>query len=200
MHKTTPFPALMSRMKFINRWALMRNSRVETVQEHSLDVSMIAHCLATIRNVFFGGNLDANLAGMYGVFHDASEILTGDLPTPIKNFNSVLKQQYKAVEKIAQDKLLGMLPTELGEAYRPLFDIPDEYYPIVKAADRISALIKCIDEANDGNREFERAGKRIMDVLKQSGLEEVDYFLDHMLPGYQMTLDELCEENGDWLI
>lgn len=195
----SPFPALLSRMKYINRWALMRNSRVETVQEHSLDVSMIAHCLATIRNVFFGGNLDANLAGMYGVYHDASEILTGDLPTPIKNFNPAMKEQYKAVEKVAQAKLLGMLPPELGAAYQPLFDIPDEYYPVIKAADRISALIKCMDEESDGNREFARAGERIWDVLKQSELEEVGYFLDHMMPGYRMTLDELCED-GDWLL
>jgi 5'-deoxynucleotidase len=196
----SPFPALLSRMKYINRWALMRNSRVETVQEHSLDVSMIAHCLATIRNVFFGGTLDPNLAGMYGVYHDASEILTGDLPTPIKNFNPAMKEQYKAVEKVAQAKLLGMLPPELGAAYQPLFDIPDEYYPVIKAADRISALIKCMDEESDGNREFARAGKRIWDVLKQSELKEVGYFLDHMMPGYQMTLDELCAADGDWLI
>src|ERR1039457_2244606 len=195
----SPFPALLSRMKYINRWALMRNSRVETVQEPSLDVAMIAHCLATIRNTYFNGTLDPNLAGMYGVYHDASEILTGDLPTPIKNFNPIMKQQYKAVEKMAQTKLLGMLPSELGDAYRPLFDVPDDYYPIIKAADRISALIKCMDEGNDGNREFSRAGVRILEVLKQSDLEEVAYFLEHMLPGYSMTLDELCED-GDWLL
>ncbi len=196
----SPFPALLSRMKYINRWALMRNSRVETVQEHSLDVSMIAHCLATIRNVFFGGTLDPNLAGMYGVYHDASEILTGDLPTPIKNFNPIMKQQYKEVERLAQTKLLSMLPPELGDAYRPLFDIPDEYYQVVKAADRISALIKCMDEISDGNhREFNRPSERIKDILQHSNLKEVHFFLEHMLPGYGMSLDELCED-GDWLI
>lgn len=193
-----PFPALLGRMKLIDRWAMMRNTQKESLQEHSLDVAIIAHALASIRNALFGGTLDANLAAMYGIFHDASEIITGDLPTPIKNFNPAIKEAYKAIEKKAQSKLLSMLPAVLTEVYQPLFDIPDEYYEVVKAADKIAALIKCIEEEKSGNKEFFRAGLQNHEALKNSPLEEVAYFMEHLLPGYRMTLDELCE--GGWIM
>ena len=170
------FFALISRMKYIERWALMRNTRPENLCEHSMEVAMIAHALCTIGNVRYGKNLDADKAALIGLFHDASEIITGDMPTPVKYFNADLKSAYKEVEAIADDKLLEKLPDDLRPAFEEIFkpaDTEDERYMrrLVKAADKLSALIKCIGEMNAGNAEFrtakESTGKAIRSLYQE---------------------------------
>jgi 5'-deoxynucleotidase len=188
------FFAFLARMKYINRWGLMRNTQPENIQEHSLDVAMLAHALVVIRNSFFGGTLDPNLAAMYGIFHDASEIFTGDMPTPVKHFNPDFKKSFHQLEDRARKKLLAMLPPELASVYEPLFFFEEQdqqYKPVIKAADRIAALIKCLEEEKSGNLEFKRAGAEHLEGLRKSELQEVIYFLDHFLPGYSLSLDEL---------
>lgn len=192
------FFALISRMKYIDRWALMRNTRAENLCEHSMEVAMIAHALCVIGNVRYGKHLDANKAALIGLYHDASEIITGDMPTPVKYFNPELKQAYKAVEAIADEKLLEKLPPDLRPAYEEIFrssEDEDEKYirKLVKAADKLSALIKCIGEMNAGNNEFrtakESTGKSIRSLYHE--LPEVLDFVDEFLSSYGNTLDEL---------
>ncbi len=193
------FFALISRMKYIERWALMRNTRAENLCEHSMEVAMIAHALCTIGNVRYGRNLDANKAALIGLYHDASEIITGDMPTPVKYFNSELKHAYKEVEAIADNKLLEKLPEDLRpsfeEIFRPASQDEDELYmrKLVKAADKLSALIKCIGEMNAGNSEFrtakESTGKAIRSMYQE--LPEVLDFVNEFLASYGSTLDEL---------
>ncbi len=193
------FFALISRMKYIDRWALMRNTRAENLCEHSMEVAMIAHALCTIGNVRYGKNLDANKAALIGLYHDASEIITGDMPTPVKYFNSDIKHAYKEVEKVADDKLLEKLPDDLRPVYDEIFnqsgDDENELYMrrLVKAADKLSALIKCIAELNAGNSEFrtakESTGKSIRALYNE--LPEVLDFVDEFLASYGSTLDEL---------
>ncbi len=188
------FFAFLARMKYINRWGLMRNTQAENIKEHSLDVAMLAHALALIRNTFYNGTLDPNLAAMYGIFHDTSEIFTGDMPTPVKYFNPDFKKSFHQLEDRARRKLLAMLPPELACLYEPLFFFEEQdtqYQPVVKAADKIAALIKCLEEEKSGNLEFRRAGKEHLENLRKSALPEVIYFLDHFLPGYRLSLDEL---------
>ena len=192
------FFALISRMKYIDRWALMRNTRPENLCEHSMEVAMIAHALCTIGNVRYGKNLDANKAALIGLYHDASEIITGDMPTPVKYFNSDLKHAYKEVEKLADNKLLEKLPEDLRPAFEDIFKSSDDENDIymrklVKAADKISALIKCITEMNAGNTEFrsakESTGKAIRSLYHD--LPEVLDFVNEFLASYGSTLDEL---------
>ncbi|BCS54477.1 5'-deoxynucleotidase [Geobacter sp. SVR] len=187
------FFAFLSRMRYISRWGLMRNTVPENIQEHSLDVAIIAHALAMIRNTYFDGDLDPNRIALLGVFHDASEIFTGDMPTPVKHFNPRLKRSYHQLEEQARRKLLAMLPPELAEEYEPLFFFADEpeHVALVKAADKIAALLKCIEEEKTGNLEFRRAGAEHLDHLTASPLPEVRYFLEKFLPGYRLSLDEL---------
>ena len=187
------FFAFLSRMRYISRWGLMRSTVPENIQEHSLDVAIIAHALAMIRNTYYGGTLDPSRAAMYGIFHDASEIFTGDMPTPIKHFNPNFKRSFHQLEERARRKLLAMLPPELAAEYEPLFffDDQEEYVRLVKAADRIAALTKCIEEGKSGNREFRRAEAEHFEQLSASTLPEVIYFLEKLLPGYRLSLDEL---------
>jgi 5'-deoxynucleotidase len=187
------FFAFLSRMRYISRWGLMRNTVPENIQEHSLDVAVIAHALAMIRNTYYGGTLDPSRAALFGIFHDASEILTGDMPTPVKHFNPNFKRSFHQLEDRARRKLLGMLPAELAREYEPLFffDDQEEYVQLVKSADRIAALTKCIEESKSGNHEFRQAETEHYQQLASSPLSEVRYFLDTFLPGYRLSLDEL---------
>lgn len=192
------FFALISRMRYIERWALMRNTRPENLCEHSMEVAMIAHALCTIGNVRYGRNLDADKAALVGLYHDASEIITGDMPTPVKYFNKELKAAYKEVEAIADDKLLDKLPKDLRPVYEKIFkgDMgPNEAYmrKLVKAADKLSALIKCMSEVSAGNTEFrtakESTEKSIRSLYQE--LPEVLDFVNEFLGPYGDTLDEL---------
>ncbi|MDD2897531.1 MAG: 5'-deoxynucleotidase [Desulfuromonadaceae bacterium] len=187
------FFAFLSRMRYISRWGLMRSTVPENIQEHSLDVAVIAHALAMIRNTYFNGTIDPSRAALYGIFHDASEIFTGDMPTPVKHFNPDFKRSFHELEDTARRKLLAMLPPELAKEYEPLFFFEDqeEYVHLVKAADKIAALTKCIEEGKSGNREFRRAETEHFEHLSASTLPEVTYFLEKLLPGYRLSLDEL---------
>ncbi|MDO4403679.1 MAG: 5'-deoxynucleotidase [Atopobiaceae bacterium] len=192
------FFAIVSRMKYIDRWALMRSSRPENLSEHSLEVAMIAHALATIGNVRYGRSLDASEAALIGLYHDASEIITGDMPTPVKYHDSRIRDAYKQVEHEAEQTLLSKLPADLRPTYEALFepkDSPQDVYllKLVKAADKISALIKCIDEAQSGNTEFSRAEDSTRQRIDELAAElpEVSDFICEFLPSYGSTLDEL---------
>lgn len=186
------FFAYISRMRFISRWALMRNTASENVQEHSHQVAVLAHALAVIRNEKFGGGVDPGGVAVAALYHDASEIITGDLPTPIKYYNPAIKNAYRQVEAVANDKLLSMLPEELRPAYRPiLMDIAPEIHQLVKAADKLSAYIKCVEELKAGNAEFRAAAEQTRRALDEFDLPELRYFLDTFLESFSLTLDEL---------
>lgn len=186
------FFAYISRMRFIQRWALMRNTVPENVQEHSHQVAVLAHALAVIRSEKFGGQIDAGAVAAAALYHDASEILTGDMPTPIKYDNPAIRAAYKDVESVAEGKLLGMLPEELQEVYAPLLtEVPPETERLVKAADKLSAYIKCVEELKAGNTEFREAAVQTRRALESYGLPEVSYFLDTFMDSFSMTLDEL---------
>lgn len=188
------FFAYISRMRYIDRWALMRNSQKENVQEHSHMVAVLAHALAVIRRDVFGGTIDPGEAAVAALYHDAPEILTGDLPTPVKYFNPDIQAAYKQVEAVSADKLLGMLPDELRPAYTPyLKEEPGEIHALVKAADKLSAYIKCVEELKMGNNEFKQAAEQTLELIKASGLPEVDYFVERFLPAFELTLDELSK-------
>ena len=188
------FFAMISRMKLIERWSLMRNSRAENLSEHSLEVSMLAHALAVISNERLGNKLDVNKTALIGIYHDASEIITGDMPTPIKYFNENIQGAYKEVEKHASKRLLNMLPDYMQKNYEDIFFPTEEdayLWKLVKAADKLSALIKCIEEEKAGNTEFVSAKNSIMAIIKDMKLKEVDIFVEEFLPAYSKTLDEL---------
>lgn len=190
------FYATIARMKYIDRWALMRNTRQENLSEHSLEVSMIAHALCVIGNVRYGKHLDANKAALIGLYHDASEIITGDMPTPIKYYNKTIVEAYKSLEDTANHDLLKQLPEDLQGAYEDIFfQKEDDAYEwrLVKAADKLSALIKCLEEEKTGNREFVKAKEgteRVVFKLRDE-LCEVGDFIRDFLPAYEKTLDEL---------
>ena len=185
------FFAYMARMRFIDRWALMRNSYTENIQEHSHQVAILAHALAVLRNEYFGGQVDAGAVAVAALYHDASEILTGDMPTPIKYYNPDIRDAYKQVEAIACRKLTGMLPQRLQDIYAGLLTPADpEVEELVKAADKISALIKCIEEDRMGNREFEMALRAQEAKVEAIDLPEVAYFRKEFMPAYYLTLDE----------
>jgi 5'-deoxynucleotidase len=179
-------------MRNIPRWALMRNTFSENVQEHSHMVAVLAHALAVIRNEIFGGTLDAGQVAVYALYHDATEIMTGDMPTPIKYYNPEIKSSYRKVESIAADKLISLLPPELRESYRPVLHGEDEeIHRLVKAADKLSAHIKCLEELKAGNLEFKRAAEQTHEALVQMRLPELDWFMAHCMESFSMTLDEL---------
>lgn len=186
------FFAFLSRMRYITRWGLMRNTFSENIQEHSHMVAVLAHGLAMIRREILGLPADPERCATAALFHDASEIFTGDLPTPIKYFNPDIKAAYKQVEYISGTKLLNMLPEELREHYAPLVYENDEtVLPIVKAADKLSAHIKCLEELKAGNTEFEAAATQTKDALVSMDLPELNWFLEHCLPAFSRSLDEL---------
>lgn len=190
----SPFFAMLSRMKYINRWALMRNSYPENISEHSLEVGMLAHALVLISNKQFGNRLNAERAALIGMYHDCTEIITGDMPTPIKYYNKETKEAYKSVEKQAAHELLSMLPEYLYDEYESiLFPQKEEEYlwKLVKAADRLSAYIKCIEEEKTGNREFSSAKAAVYEKLTEMDLPEVRVFLRDFAEAYKKTLDEL---------
>ena len=190
------FFATASRMKYIERWALMRNTRPENLSEHCLEVSMIAHALCIIGNVRYNKNYDADKTALIGLYHDASEIITGDMPTPIKYYNPGIKEAFKSIEDDANHKLLSMLPEDIRTAYEDIFFKKPEYadeWRLVKAADKLSALIKCIEEEKTGNREFVKARESTEQSIKamSSDYPEVNDFINEFLPAYEKTLDEL---------
>ena len=185
------FFAYISRMRFIQRWALMRNTAPENVQEHSHQVAVLAHALAVIRNERFGGRVDAGAVAAAALYHDASEILTGDMPTPIKYDNPAIRKAYKDVEAVAEEKLLHMLPQEFRPVYAPILHPDAETEQLVKAADKLSAYIKCVEELKAGNNEFREAAAQTRTALESYGLPEVAYFLEIFLPSFSLTLDEL---------
>lgn len=185
---------MINRMKFISRWGLMRNTTRENISEHSLEVGMIAHLLAVIRNRRFGGKVSPERAATLALYHDAPEILTGDLPTPVKYFNPEISDAYKKVETVSAQKLLSMLPGDLQPDYRALF-LPSEeeaeLWRLVKAADKLSALIKCVEEEKAGNREFSDARQTLQRSVEEMGLPEAQVFLQEFLPACSLTLDGL---------
>ncbi len=196
------FFSMLSRMKYINRWGLMNNVRNENISEHSLEVAMLAHCLATLGNVRLGKNLDADRAAVIGIFHDCTEIITGDMPTPVKYYNDEIISAYKQVERVAGQELLSLLPEDLQGEYEPLLcgdsvdcgdgvDENDRYLrKLVKAADKLSAYIKCIEELRMGNEEFRSAEKATLTAIELLGLPEVEIFANEFIPAYSLTLDE----------
>lgn len=188
------FFAMISRMRNIRRWCLMRNSYDENIQEHSHMTAVLAHALAVIRRDVFGGSADPDKCASAALFHDASEIITGDLPTPVKYLNPEITGSYKAVERAAEAKLLEMLPDELQPAYKSVLSCEDgEVEAIVKAADKLSAYIKCVEELKAGNGEFRSAEEQIRNTLEASPLPEVKYFMENFMPAFGMTLDELTK-------
>ena len=190
------FFAMYGRMKYINRWALMRNTRQENISEHSADVAAIAHALAVIGNIRLGKNLNAEKAALFGLYHDMPEILTGDMPTPVKYYSEQMIEAYAQVEENASRKLLSMLPEDMRAYYESAFfkQEDDGYlWRLVKGADKLSAYIKCIEEENAGNKEFSTAKQTIYEQLKEIQLEEVKIFIKEFLPAYGRTLDELSE-------
>lgn len=188
------FFAMMSRMKYIERWALMRNSEAENISEHSLEVSMIAHMLTLISNKRLGNQYNAERAAVLALYHDSTEIITGDMPTPIKYYNKEMKRTFHEIEEIAARQLIQMLPEDFRDDYESIFFKQEEdvyLWRLVKAADRLSALIKCIEEEKAGNTEFIKAKESIETSIKESGLKEVEIFMKEFLPSYYKTLDEL---------
>lgn len=187
------FYAVLSRMKYINRWALMRNLQTESVWEHSYEVAILAHALAVLTNRRFGGAVTVERCVLLALYHDAPEIFTGDMPTPVKYHSPTLRDAYQQVEALAADRLLEMLPADLQEDYRSLL-VPDSdgqtEQQLVKAADKLSALIKCATELAQGNREFESARRTIERALRGMRLPAVDCFLEEFLPAFTLTLDE----------
>ena len=189
------FFALLSRLKYIERWALMRSASPENLADHSLEVAMIAHALCVIGNVRYGKNLNAERAALIGMYHDASEIITGDMPTPVKYFNSEIRSAYAKVEEAAAERLISALPDDLKPVYEDILRGNDDEYlmRLVKAADKISAFIKCVDEEHAGNEEFKTAAdstKVAIDAMA-ADMPEVRDFLREFLPSYGRTLDEL---------
>jgi len=186
------FFAYLSKMKHIRRWSLMRNTETENIKEHSFDVALLAHGLAVISNTYFEGNVDVHHVTELALFHEAGEVITGDLPTPIKYFDPEIRTAYDRVEQVALGKLENMLPQEMKAAYHGLlFHEGDPAYRLVKAADKLCAYIKCVEEVKCGNAEFVKAKERIWEELAGYDLPEVAYFIQHFLPGYELTLDEL---------
>lgn len=187
------FFAIISRMKYISRWGLMRSTMPENISEHSLETAFIAHVLALYRNVRFGGNVDPERAALLAMYHDVTEIITGDLPTPVKYYNPEIKAEYSKLEEMAKNKLVGFLPEDLREYYEPLFGKTEEeaeLWKLVKAADKLSALIKCMEERLMGNGEFANAEKSTLESIHAMELPEAEEFIKEFLLSYNLTLDD----------
>lgn len=192
--KKSNFYAFISRMKYINRWGLMRNIKEENVSEHSLEVSVIAHALAIIQKKRLNKNAEPEKTALYAIYHDSSEIFTGDLPTPVKYFNQTIKTAYKDVEHSASLRLLNLLPKDFYEEYESILIPKDdevEIWKTIKAADKISAYIKCIEEEKSGNKEFVKAKQSILKDIKNMNREDVNIFMEEFMDGYELTLDEM---------
>lgn len=190
------FFAHLSRLKLINRWPLMRNVRTENVSEHSLQVAFVAHALAIIKNRKFNGNVNPERVALLAMYHDASEVLTGDMPTPIKYYNPQIAHEYKKIEKVAQQKLIEMLPPELQNDFRPLLD--EHYYTedeklVVKQADALCAYLKCLEELSAGNNEFKLAKARLEKTLDMRSSPEMEYFMKVFIPSFSLSLDEISQ-------
>ena len=186
------FFAYLDRMKYIKRWSLMHSTTNENIMEHSQQVAVIAHALATISNVYFGGNLDANSIAVKALFHETSEVMTGDLPTPIKYFNPEIRDAYKSLERLANERLLSLLPSQLSAEYAKIvMDDQSEEHRFVRYADKICAYIKCVDEVKRGNAEFAKAKETIFKEINAFKRAELDYFMGNFLPAFSLTLDEL---------
>ena len=186
------FFLMIARMKYINRWGLMRNTQAENIQEHSHMVAVLAHALAVIQNRYYGGQVDPGAVAVAALYHDASEILTGDMPTPIKYDNPDIQTAYKEIEAVAERKLLSMLPEDLRGDFEAAVTIPDpEVRALVKAADKLSAYLKCVEELKAGNTEFKKAKEQTYAALCQNPIPALRYFMDHFLEGFELTLDEL---------
>jgi 5'-deoxynucleotidase len=187
------FFAVVSRMKYINRWALMRNTIKENISEHSLEVAFIAHALALLRNERFGGNVDPERCALLAMFHDTTEIITGDLPTPIKYYSKEIKGAYNEVEEKAKNTLISYLPDDLKKYYEPLLtptEAEKDLWKLVKGADKLSALIKCIEERKMGNADFASAEKATIEAIHKLNIPEVEVFMEEFIPAYDLTLDE----------
>ncbi|MCR5515481.1 MAG: 5'-deoxynucleotidase [Lachnospira sp.] len=198
--KSNHFYAMLSRMKYINRWGLMRNTREENLSEHSLEVAFIAHALGVINNEIFGGNINAERLAILAMYHDVTEIITGDMPTPVKYYSPVIRNAYKEVEHVAKDEILTGLPLNLRKVYEPLLletSKEEELWAYVKAADKISAYIKCIEEINTGNLDFSKAKESTYQAILKLDLKEANYFLEEYIPAYSLTLDESKNEEED---
>lgn len=186
------FFAYLAKMKLIQRWGLMRNTSYENIQEHSLQVAMIAHALALIKNKYFGGKINPDQVMVIASYHEVGEVITGDIATPIKYFNPEIKKAYDEIELIARQRIFNMLPEDFREEYRSiLFNDNLEYKKIIKAADKIAAYIKCLEEKKTGNTEFEKAEKAIKAEIENLSLPEVSYFMKTFIPSFSLTLDEL---------
>ncbi len=189
-----PFFAMLFRMKYIHRWALMRNTLSENLSEHAMETAAITHALAVIRNKRFGGHLNAERAALIGLYHDCTEIITGDLPTPIKYHDPTLRTSYKQMESEAGKRMLLMLPEELREEYTSLFEPQEcdkDLWMLCKAADKLTAYIKCLEEEKMGNREFDHAKRSTLTALQKMNLPELKVFMEEYLPAFTLTLDEL---------
>ena len=187
------FYAYMDRMKYINRWQLMRSEREENIMEHSQSVTLLSHALAVIHNEIFGGKADVLKTVLYATYHETSEVMTGDLPTPIKYYNRSIHGAYKDLERTACEKMTNMLPEEMRGGIAPyvLADEDSIEYKLVKCADRLSAYIKCLEELRSGNSEFSKAKKSIEEDLHARNMPEIEYFFKHFIPSFTLTLDEL---------
>lgn len=195
-YSRSKFFAYLARLKWIKRWGLMRNAESENVMEHSWEVAVIAHLLAVIHNKHFNGDVDPNKVATAAIFHDVSEVLTGDMPTPIKYYSPSLTNSYRQIEDIAKSELLKTLPPSLQSTYDELINIqnsPDVYKKLIKAADTISAYMKCLSELRTGNIEFKIAASQLENSLKNTGLPEVQYFVDNFIPDCQLPLDSLLK-------
>lgn len=191
--KSYNFFAMLSRMKYINRWGLMRNTINENIAEHSLETAFIAHALAVINNVYFDGDMNPDKVAVYAMYHDAPEIITGDLPTPVKYFAPEIKKSYDIVEEAAIEKLICSLPVEMQDIYSKLLEEDDmdiEYKLIVKAADKISALVKCIEEKRMGNQDFLQAEVATLKAIEDLNCKEANYFMKSFIESYNLTIDE----------
>lgn len=192
----SPFFAYLARMKHILRWGLMRNARGENVQEHTMQVTWIAHALAVIENRYFGGRYDAEHVMALAAYHEAGEVFTGDLPTPIKYYNAGIRQAYQQVEQVAEQRMLDMLPEAMRPDYEALIHqdraLPE--HQLVKAADRICAYLKCVEEERAGNREFDRAREEIAADLAARPQKSVAFFMKHFVPSFSLSLDQLREQ------
>jgi len=193
------FLAYLYRLQYIERWSLMRKTTGENVAEHSYHSALLAHLLASIARNVFGRDVDPDKAAAYALFHDATEVFTGDIPTPVKHHNPELLGNFRQIETLAAERLLSTVPDELRDVYRPLLsreaDSP-ELAKLVKAADVLDAYLKCVSEMSAGNREFATARRQMEDRLRGFDMPEVDWFLDRLAPSFGKTIDELSEETG----